>query len=158
MVNYVGKILRGSGLMFAMTFIAALFSYGTRVIVARKLGPEQYGLFAAVFTFILFFLFFRDLGLGTALVHFIAKARMQDKYNEIKTAVVSVFLTQFLSSSLVGILIIIFSNFLAVHYFKVPESRAILLILVVYTMTSFLYTTISKGLLNGFQKNILYSL
>ncbi|MEK6809671.1 MAG: flippase [Nanoarchaeota archaeon] len=158
MVNYVGKILRGSGLMFAMTFIAALFSYGTRVMVARKLGPEQYGLFAAVFTFIMFFLFFRDLGLGTALVHFIAKARVQERYNDIKTAIVSVFLMQFLSSTIVGILIIIFSGYLSVHYFKVPESKTILLILVLYTMTSFLYTSISKALLNAFQKNVIYSL
>lgn len=157
MANYVGKILRGTGLMFAMTFVAALFSYGTRVLVARKLGPEQYGLFASVLTFILFFLFFRDLGLGTALVNLIAKARVEENYNKIKTALVSVFCLQFLSSAFIGIILIIFSGYLSVHYFKVPESRIILLILVAYTMTSFLYT-ISKGLLNGFQKTIPYSL
>lgn len=157
MVNYVGKILRGTGLMFAMTFIAALFSYGTRVLVARKLGPEQYGLFASVLTFILFFLFFRDLGLGTALVNFIAKNRVEGNFNKIKTALVSVFCLQFLSSSLIGILMILFSGYLSVHYFKVPESKIILLILIAYTMTSFLYT-ISKALLNGFQKSIPYSL
>ena len=57
MANHLGKILRSIGLVFGMTFIAALFSYATRVIVARKLGPEQYGLFSAVLTFILFFYF-----------------------------------------------------------------------------------------------------
>ena len=157
MANYVGKIIRGTGLMFATTFIAAFFSYGTRVLVARKLGPEQYGLFASVLTFILFFLFFRDLGLGTALVNLVAKARIEENYNKIKTALVSVFLLQFVSSSLIGILIIAFSGYLSEHYFKVPESRIILLILVAYTITSFLYT-ISKALLNGFQKTIPYSL
>jgi len=157
MANHVGKIIRGTGLIFATTFIAALFSYGTRVLVARKLGPEQYGLFASVLTFILFFLFFRDLGLGTALVNLVAKARIEENYNKIKTALVSVFLLQFLSSSMIGILIIAFSGYLSEHYFKVPESRVILLILVAYTITSFLYT-ISKALLNGFQKTIPYSL
>lgn len=157
MANYVGKILRGTSLMFAMTFIAALFSYGTRVMVARKLGPEQYGLFASVLTFILFFLFFRDLGLGTALVNFIAKAKLEDRYDDIKTAILSVFCLQFLSSSIIGILIIIFSGYLSVHYFKVTESKTILLILAIYAMTSFLYT-ISKALLNAYQKSIAYSL
>ncbi len=157
MANHLGKILRSIGLVFGMTFIAALFSYATRVIVARKLGPEQFGLFSAVLTFILFFLFFRDLGLQTALVNFIAKFRVENKYNEIKTAIVSVFCMQLLSSSIIGILIIIFSGYLSVHYFKVPESRIILLILVIYTMTSFLFIT-TKGIFNGFQKNFLYSL
>lgn len=156
MSNHVGKILRGTGVIFATTFIAALFSYGTRVLVARKLGPEQYGLFASVYTFILFFLFFRDLGLGTALVNYVAKARIEENYNKIKTAVVSVFGLQFLSSSLIGILIIIFSGYLSEHYFKVPESRVILLIMVAYTMTSILYT-IPKALLNAFQKTIPFA-
>ncbi|MDO8510931.1 MAG: oligosaccharide flippase family protein [Nanoarchaeota archaeon] len=156
MSNHVGKIIRGTGFIFAATFIAALFSYATRVVVARKLGPEQYGLFASVYTFILFFLFFRDLGLGTALVNYVTKARIEENYNKIKTAIVSVFGMQLLSSSLIGILIIIFSRYLSVHYFKVPESRIILLILVIYTMTSILYT-IPKALLNTFQKTILFS-
>ena len=156
MANHVGKIIRGTGFIFAATFIAALFSYGTRVIVARKLGPEQYGLFASIYTFILFFLFFRDLGLGTALVNYVTKARIEGNYNKIKTALVSVFTLQFLSSSLIGILIIFFSSYLSAHYFKVPESRIILLIMVAYTMTSILYT-IPKALLNSFQKTILFS-
>src|SRR3989344_4720103 len=123
MATHLGKILRSIGLVFSMTFIAALFSYATRVIVARELGPEQFGLFSAVLTFILFFLFFRDLGLQTALVNFIAKFRVENKYNEIKTAIVSVFVLQLVSSSIIGVLIIIFSGHLSTHYFKVPESR-----------------------------------
>lgn len=154
---HLGKILRGIGLVFSMTFVAALFSYATRVIVARKLGPEQYGLFSAVLTFILFFLFFRDLGLGSALVNFIAKYRVEEKYNEIKTAIYSTFCMQLLSSTLIGIVIIAFSGYLSAHYFKVPESKIILLILVIYTMTSFLFI-ITKFILNGFQDMIPYSL
>ena len=157
MGEHIGKILRNIGLVFGMTFVAALFSYATRVIVARKLGPEQFGLFSAVLTFILFFLFFRDLGLQSALVNFIAKFKVENKYNEIKTAIVSVFVLQLLSSSIIGLLIIIFSGYLSVYYFKVPESKVILLILVIYTMTSFLFIT-TKGIFNGLQKNLPYSL
>ncbi len=154
---HLGKILRGIGLVFGMTFIAAMFSYATRVIVARKLGPEQFGLFSAVLTFILFLLFFRDLGLGSALTNFIAKYRVEEKYNEIKTAIYSTFCMQLLSSALIGIVIIAFSGYLSVHYFKIPESKIILLILVIYTMTSFLFI-ITKFILNGFQDTIPYSL
>ena len=157
MANHLGKILRSIGLVFSMTFIAALFSYATRVIVARKLGPEQFGLFSAVLTFILFLLFFRDLGLGSALVNFIAKYKVEERYNEIKTAIYATFCMQFLSSALIGIVIIIFSGYLSVHYFKAPESKIILLILVIYTMTSFLFI-ITKFVLNGFQDMIPYSL
>ncbi|MEK6809670.1 MAG: oligosaccharide flippase family protein [Nanoarchaeota archaeon] len=157
MSNHLGKIIRGAGLILTANVIASLISYGARVVLARKLGPEEYGLFASVLAFISFFLFFRDLGLGTALVNYIAKSRVQEKYNGIKTAIVSVFLMQLLTSSVFVIMAIIFSEFLSVHYFKVPESRIVLLIMVISVMTTILYGII-KELLNAFQKNLFYSL
>lgn len=157
MSNYLGKILRGAGLILAANLLASLLSYGTRIVIARKLGPEEYGLFAAVLAFISFFIFFRDLGMGTALVNFVAKARIQKKYDDIKTAVVAVLSVQLLISSVIAILIIIFSEFLSVHYFKVPVSKTIILVLIISMITTILYV-ITKELLNGFQKNILYSL
>ena len=157
MSNYLGKIIRGAGLILAANLVASLLSYAARILLARKLGPEEYGLFAAVLAFISFFLFFRDLGLGTALVNFVAKARIQERYDEIKTGVTAVLLLHFLISSIITILIVIFSDFLVVHYFKVPESKIILQVMTISMMTTILYVII-KELLNGFQKNILYSL
>ena len=157
MSNHLGKIIRGAGLVLIVNVIASLISYGARVVLARKLGPEEYGLFASVLAFISFFLFFRDLGLGTALVNYIAKARIQEKYNDIKTAIVSIFLMQLFTSSFFVILIVFSANFLSVHYFKVPESKIIILILAISVITTILYGII-KELLNAFQKNILYSL
>src|SRR3989344_9059554 len=157
MSNYLGKIIRGAGLILAANLVASLLSYAARILLARKLGPEEYGLFAAVLAFISFFLFFRDLGLGTALVNFVAKARIQERYDEIKTGVTAVLLLHFLISSIITVLIVIFSDFLVVHYFKVPESKIILQVMTISMMTTILYVII-KELLNGFQKNILYSL
>ena len=68
MGNYAKKAVYGASIIFFMNILAAVISYITRIVLARELGPYNYGLFYSVFTFVAFFLFFRDLGLNTALV------------------------------------------------------------------------------------------
>lgn len=153
---YVQKAVRGASVVFLMTLLAGVISYGTRIILARHLGPEDYGLFTSVFTFVALFLFFRDLGLGQALVKYIATYKIAEKYHELKTAIVSVLAIQLASSGFVSILFIALSNFLAVYYFKDPRAKLILMILMGYVFTSVLFT-LAKQILNGLQENVLYS-
>ena len=156
-MTYVKKAVHGAGAVFLMTLLAGLISYSTRIVVARHLGPEDYGLFTSVFTFVAFFLFFRDLGLGQALVKYIAMYRIAAKYDELKTAIVSVFVMQFTSSFFFSILFVALSNFLATYYFKDPRARIILMILMGYVFLSVLFTLI-KQILNGLQENVIYSI
>ena len=67
MANYTKKAIKGAGITLIMSILAAVVAYVTRIILARNLGPYEYGLFSAVFTFIIFLLFFRDLGLRQSL-------------------------------------------------------------------------------------------
>lgn len=156
-MTYVKKAVHGASTIFLMTLVAGLISYGTRVVVARNLGPEEYGLFTSVFTFVVFFLFFRDLGLGTALVKYIASSRAAGKFNEIKTAITSVFVLQFASSLFFSILFAALADFLARYYFKDPDAKIILMIMMIYVLLSVLFTMV-KQIFNGFQENFLYSI
>src|SRR3989344_5459950 len=99
MANYAQKAFRGAGITLIFSVLASLVAYITRVVLARKLTPEEFGLFFAIFNFVIFFLFFRDLGLPQALVKYIAEFKILQKYNGIKTAIVSVFTFQLLSSA-----------------------------------------------------------
>ena len=103
MASYTQKAVQGVSIAFVFGFLAAITAYLTRIVLARKLQPEEYGLFYAVFTFIIFFLFFRDLGLGQALVKYISEFRAQQRYGQIKTAILSVFSMQMSSSIFFGI-------------------------------------------------------
>lgn len=150
-MSYAQKAVRGIGIIFAMNIVAYLVAYLTRLLLARKLGPSDYGLFYAVFTFIIFFLFFRDIGLNVALTKYISEFRALQKFNEIKTAIVSALLIQISSSAIAGGIFFASAGFLAKHYFKNPAAEVILKIMILYTLLSISFTFL-KGFFAGFQK------
>ena len=156
MVNYTKRAVRGAGITLIMSILAAVVAYVTRLVLARNLSVEEYGLFYSVFTFIILFLFFRDLGLGQALVKYMAEFKVNNQFNEIKTAIVSVFSIQ-LFSSIIFVLIFIFSSsFLAQYYFKNPQASLILRILVFYVIFS-VFFIIVKQIFQGFQEMFFFS-
>jgi len=154
--SYTQKAVQGVSIAFVFGFLAAITAYLTRIVLARKLQPEEYGLFYAVFTFIIFFLFFRDLGLGQALVKYISEFRAQQRYGQIKTAILSVFSMQMSSSIFFGIFFFFLANFLGEQYFKSSLASLILKLLVLYVLFS-LFFIIPKQIFQGFQKMFLYS-
>ncbi len=156
-MNYTKKIVGGTGILFFMGGLSSLFAYFIRMFLARNLDPTNYGLFYSVFTFIMFFLFFRNLGLGNALVKYIPEFQIKKKLNHIKTAIFSVFTFQLLSSMLFGAVFFFLADFLSVHYFK-NESAAILLKLFVFYVVMSILFLIPKNVLQGFQRITLFSL
>ena len=84
MIPYTKKLVSGSAFLFLMLILAAIIGYFIRVVLARNLSPSEYGLFYAVFAFVSFFLFFRDLGLNQAIAKYIPEFKIKGKYNEIR--------------------------------------------------------------------------
>src|SRR3989344_3409603 len=150
MANYAQKAFRGAGITLIFSVLASLVAYITRVVLARKLTPEEFGLFFAIFNFVIFFLFFRDLGLPQALVKYIAEFKILQKYNGIKTAIVSVFTFQLLSSAAFSLFFFLAAEFLAENYFHHPLADPILKFLAVYTILSVLFIVI-KSIFQGLQ-------
>lgn len=155
-MNYTKKAVSGVSITLLMSVLAAGIAYLTRIILARNLGPADYGLFSSVLTFILFFLFFRDLGLDFSLVKHIAKFRVQNQFNHIKTAIFSVFLFQFVSSLVFSAAFLLLSGFLAENYFKDSRASTLIILVVVYVVFSICFTLL-KGIFSGFQKMFLFS-
>jgi len=157
MVTYTKRLVRGSAFLLIMSVIAAFISYFTRIVLARSLTPEEYGLFYAVFAFISFFLFFRDLGLNQALAKYIPEFKVKQDYKKIKTAIASVFLWQLISSSVFGVILFIFSDFLAENYFKNPSAAWILKVFLIYILFS-MVVLLLRSIFQGFQKIKLFSI
>lgn len=156
MENYTRKAVRGAATALVFTFLAAIIAYLTRIVLARQLQPADYGLFYAVFTFIIFFLFFRDLGLGQALVKYLAEFKALQRYDKMKTAFFSVFSIQLGSSLIFAAAFFLLANPLAEHYFRDPQASSILKILIFYVLLSLLFI-ITKQVFQGFQDIFLYS-
>ncbi len=156
MAQYLKKAVKGAGASFIMGMFAALVGYLVRLVLARTLDTSEFGLFYSVLTFVLFFLFLRDLGLQEALVKYMSHYQSKKDYNSIKTIIVSVLSLEILGSCILAILFIVFSKFLSVHYFADPGSIPILRILIFYVFFS-IFFRILKGIFQGYQKMLLYS-
>jgi O-antigen/teichoic acid export membrane protein len=104
MVDYLRRVLKGGSYYFIGLLIAGIVAYSSKIILVRNLSPEDYGLFAAMFTTIAFFLFFRNFGLNISIGRFIPQFKVKKKYSEIKTSIISVLLFQLIISSLFVIL------------------------------------------------------
>src|SRR3989344_8900284 len=115
-MTYTSKIARGIGAIFFMSIFSNFIAYLIRIILARNLSPYEYGLFYSVFTFVIFFLFFRDLGLGQAVTKHIPEFYIQKKYNSIKTIIISALSFQLLSSLMLSAILFFSADFLAKYY------------------------------------------
>ena len=56
--------------------ISIILAYSLRIILAKNLSLEDFGLFYAVFSFVSLFLFFEGFGTSTALVKFISQFKV----------------------------------------------------------------------------------
>ena len=118
MVDYLRRVLKGGSYYFIGLLIAGIVAYSSKVILVRNLSPEDYGLFAAMFAVIAFFLFFRNFGLNISLGKFIPELKVKKKHSEIKTSIISVFYLQIISSLIFSTIFFFTSDYLAKVYFK----------------------------------------
>ena len=155
-MSYERRLVKGLSIVFVMSFLASVVAYVTRVYLARVMQPEEYGLLYAVYTFITFFLFFRDFGSHQALVYYIARYRIEEKFDEIKTAIFSTFKIQLISSLILILFGLFFAKFLSLHYFKNPDATLILYVFLAYIFTSSFFRVIKATFL-GFQDMMWFS-
>ncbi len=156
-MSYTRKAVHGAGAILIMSLIASLFGYLTRIVLARSLSPEDFGLFYSVLTFVIFFVFFRDLGFPQALFKYISEFKVQQRYNAIKTIIISVFSLQLLSSLVLSVLFFVLAPHLAAVYFKNPQAAPLLRGFTVYVFCS-IFFIITKDTLLGLQQIKLFAL
>lgn len=156
-MTYTNRIVRGVGAIFLMSIFSNFIAYLTRIVLARNLSPYEYGLFYSVFTFVIFFLFFRDLGLGQAVIKHIPEFNIQKRYDSIKTIIFSALSFQFLSSLLLSVILFFSADFLSKYYFKAEVASVLLQFLILYILLSLSFTFL-KDILQGFQNFKIFSL
>jgi len=126
------KITKTAVSLFVLIVLIGILSYLVRMIFARNLSIEEYGLFYAVLTFLLFFVPFRDLGLSEAIVYFISKYLAKKDLPSVKGVMILGGVIQFIMGLFFVALFYLLRNFLAINFFKNPISETILVILLVY--------------------------
>lgn len=146
-MTLAGKTTSG---IFWVTFsniLLKLINFIITVILARLLAPEQFGLVSLGLVVVNFFEIFRDMGIGTALIH---------KKEEADKAANAAF---FLFPVIAAIFYVISYSIapLAADFFKEPQLepiiRALSLIFVIWSFGTLPRILLTKNL--EFQKNVL---
>jgi len=156
-LNYTKRAVRGAGFVALMIFLSSVSAYILRIVLARKLSLEDYGLFYATFAFMMFFLTFRDMGLGSALIKFIPHYSIKKDYSKIKTIIVSAFIFQMIPSLILIAFFLSAGSYLAANYFHSDKAFIILIILSIYIFSS-VFCRLTRDILTGFQDTKWYSL
>ena len=151
MPNYTKTAVKGALTVIIISAIAAVFGYLVRLVMARTLTVEDFGLFYAVFAFLGLFGIFKTLGFDKALIKFIPEFLHEKKYDELKSSILYAAIIQ-LITSLITILIVYFlSDYLAKNYFH-NEKASLVLILMAISFMFDSFTQVLKFSFQGFKK------
>jgi len=154
--SYARRLVKGSAIVFTAFIASELIGMFLRMFLARSLTVAEYGLFYAVFTLISFFILFRDLGLGSALVKYIPEFTVRKKFTEIKSSIVSVLLVQAVFGLIVSVVLFLFSDNIAMAVFRTLDASPLLRILGAWFFVAIFYT-LAQTTFQGFQNMSAYA-
>jgi len=157
MTSYTKFAVKGAATILFLSLIAAFLGYLVRVILARNLTVEDFGLFYAVFAFLGLLGVFKSFGFDKALVKFIPEFVHKKRYDFIKNSIVYVCIIQLITNTTIIIVVYLLSNFLATNYFQNSQAVFILkLMAIAFFLDSFVQVLRFSFL--GFKKIFYYSL
>ena len=96
--------------------------YLLRLIFAKNLSVEDFGLFYSVMAFVNFFIIFRDFGLSECLMTYLPKYKVENRPDKIKGSILFVLSFQFIIAVIIASFLIFMSGFLSVNFFKTKKA------------------------------------
>ncbi|MFH1786567.1 MAG: flippase [archaeon] len=118
----VSEGIRQSGYMFSQTVVITFLGVLFGIVLARLLGPEQYGILAVLLAFHLIFTKVSDLGINGSLVYFIAGNLAQGKSADVRACIVTGGIIKTVMGILLAAIIVLASGPLSL-YFGIPDPR-----------------------------------
>lgn len=153
-----GQAIKNSFFNLSTNIVAKIGSLIFTVILARMLMPELFGLYSLALSTIVVFAAFADLGLGTAIIKYLAKEKSSSsKYYHY------FFKIKFILTIFICLLLIISSYFIANYYYQKPVFLALLagsLYILIISLSNF-YSSVFQARNNFkvyFIKEIIFQL
>ena len=110
-------IAKSSIIVFVGIIFSKIFSYAYRIIIARSLGPEVYGMFSLAVMVSLLFFAVASLGLLEGLSRYIPFYRGKKEDNKIRYIFRFSIKTLIFSSVLAALFLFLFSDIISVNIF-----------------------------------------
>ncbi len=128
-MNYNEKILKGSALGFIMIVVGTLIGYIIRLYLSRALTVEEFGLFYGVLAFTGIFSVLCEVGLKEGLIKYIPQFRVQKDTSSVKSIISYVLLVHILLATVMMVVFVLLSDYIAAEYFHNAGASLILKIL-----------------------------
>ncbi len=132
MKNYSKTFIKGTFIVLVFSIVSTLIGYTSKLALAQTTSVKDIGLFFSVLSFVVFFSFFRDLGLSDSLVYFIPKFFVEKSRAKIKSSIMFTLYVQLTMGSLFFIVVSFLSKFLADNYFKDVNAAPMVVLLAFY--------------------------
>src|SRR3989344_608966 len=157
MTNYTKFAVRGTITVLVISLFAAFLGYLVRLVMARNLSVEDFGLFNSVFSFLGLLGVFKSLGFDKALIKFIPEFLHENKKDFIKSSIVYVCIIVLITNIIIITGVYLFSSYLSVNFFHSQNANIVLKILAVaFFLDSFVM--VFKFAFQGFKSIIYYSI
>lgn len=151
MESYTKSVVKGVSVVISISLVSAILGYLVRILLARGLSVEDFGLFYAVFGFLTLVGFLKSLGFDKSLAKFIPEFLHQKRPDLIKSSMIYLTLIQIATNSVMIFFVYLFSDFLAQNYFHAAHASPILkLMAIAFFLDSFVLTL--KFSFQGFRK------
>jgi len=154
--SYARRLVKGSTIVFTALVFSSIVGFLLRMLLARSLSVEEYGLFYAVFALVSFFALFRDLGLTSALVKYIPEFSVRKDFGAVKSSMTFVAIFQAIFAFSVATLLFIFSNQIALEFFRTEAAVLPIRILCAWFFVMAFYVIIHSAF-QGFQDMPAYA-
>lgn len=144
-------IARGAGFYFAGFAISKVLAYLYRALVARALGPTDFGIFSLGLAVLAVALVFAALGLYQGILHFVAVYDSTGEPAKVRGTVIFGLKVQLVSSIVLALAMFLSADFVAVSFFHEPSAALVIKILSV-VLPFFVLTSNLMILTQAFKK------
>lgn len=156
MSSVIKRIIKGAGIIFAMTMVNTIFGFMVRITLARQLTLADFGLFYAVISFLGLVGVLKNLGINQAIIKFIPEFLSENNREKVKTSILFSLFFSITTSFVIGSLLYYFSSEISLIYFKDPNVETVFRIFLIFFVVQLLVSSINS-IFNAFQRPILLS-
>lgn len=154
--QHLRKLALGTLIVLGFTTLSTPIGYISRLVLARAVSIEEYGLFYAIVALFWFFITFNDLGFGYSILYFVPKWVKEKKFKTIWNAFIYELFLEIGTTLIIGTILFTSAQWLSVHYFNDANATLIIRILLLYFLGNSLLSAL-KRVFNGLQQEYYYA-
>lgn len=158
MASYSKRLIEGTFFVTISSIIIAILGYLLRLVLARNLSVEEYGLVYAIISLVTLFSIFVGFTFPpVVLVKYISEFKAKGETEKIKKLIKIIYTLHFISALIVGLIFIIFSKIISKNYLGAEKYYILIILYSLFFIITPLFSLL-KEIFRGFQKINYYTL